>query len=154
MKRLTRPEGFPRLFYGADLGVEAFYRLYDTPEKVMRGEINQGYDVEKGIEAFLKCDLTIERLIIEGIAIAPESALSIQRNFPNIKFEITFLFDDDVERITRRIHERGLWGPKDSYPDYIKDIEVDWVVLYNDFYATEAKKHKLPLVHIDSLQSE
>ena len=154
MKRLTRLEDYPRLFYDYQLDVEDFYRQYDTAQKVMQGEIDQGNDVEKGIEALLKCELTIERLIIEGIAITPEFAVRIQQDLPNIQFEATFLFDDDVERIKKRIYERGLWGPRDSYPDYIKDKEVDWVVLYNDFYRNEAHKHKFPLLHINSLQDQ
>jgi len=151
MKRLTRAEDYPHLFYGHKLDSEEFYRTYDTPEKVMNGEINQGKDVEKGIEAFIECDLTIERLIIEGIAITPEFVLALQKSKPDIQFETTFLFDDNVERIERRIRQRGLWGPRDSYPDYIKPKEVEWVVAYHNFYKTEAQKYNLPLLHIDAL---
>jgi 2-phosphoglycerate kinase len=154
MKRLTKPEDYPRLFAGAELSVEDFYREYNTAQKVLDQQVEEGKDVEKGIEAFLKCDLTIERLIIEGIAITPESALRLQKGLPHINFETIFLFDDNTERISSRIHQRGLWGPKDTYPDYIKDKEVEWVVLYNDFYKTEAHKNHFSLIHIDNLQDE
>ena len=153
MWRLTRPEDYPSLFDGHELDVETFYRENDTPEKVMNGQINEGKDVEKGIRAFISCELPWERLIIEGIGITPEFASRLQKDFPNITFETTFLFDDNTERIRQRIQQRGLWGPKDSYPDYIKDKEVAWVILYNNFYKTEARKHNFSLRHIDSLQA-
>lgn len=154
MWRLTRAEDYPRLFARRGMEVEEFFRTYNDPKDVMQGQVEQGKDVEKGIEAFLGCDLTIERLVIEGIAVTPEFALRLQKDRPDIQFEATFLFDDNVERISKRIHERGLWGPKDTYPDYIKDKEVDWVVAYNKFYEAEAKKHNCTLLHIDSLDKQ
>jgi 2-phosphoglycerate kinase len=153
MKRITQPEDYPRLFYGHELTVEEFYSTYDTSEKVMNQEISQGKDVEKGIESFLMCDLAIERLIIEGIAITPAFAAELQAKRPDMQFETIFLFDDNKERITRRIYDRGLWGPKETYPDYIKEKEVEWVILYNEFYKTEASKHRFPLIHIDNTDS-
>ncbi len=154
---LTRPEDYPRLFSrlhdGRELDVEEYYKVH-TPKAVLRNQIQQGKDVDKGIRAVIGSKLPWERLVIEGIAITPESVLSLRQDFPKLHIEATFLFDDNAQRITQRIHERGLWGPAGTYPDYIKDQEVEWVVAYNDFYKTEAKKHNFSLLHIDDLQAQ
>jgi 2-phosphoglycerate kinase len=157
MWKLTRPEDYPLLFSrrhnGRELDVEEYYKIY-TPKDVVRSQIKQGKDVDTGIRAVIGSELPWERLVIEGIAITPESVLALKKNFPKIHFETTFLFDDNAERITKRIHERGLWGPAGTYPGYITDKEVEWVILYNEFYKAEAQRHNLPLLPIDSLQSE
>jgi 2-phosphoglycerate kinase len=148
MMRITNAQDYPRLFYGEGLDVESFYRKYDTPEKVLKGEIDQGKDVEKGIVALLECYLPWEQLAIEGIGITPEVVAQLQKQFPKIEFETTFLFDNDLTQIKRRVWQRGLWDLADTYPDYIKEKEVEWVVLYNEFYKEEAKKYNLPLTDI------
>ena len=68
-----------------------------------------------------------ERLVIEGIATTPRLFIQLQVDYADIKFETTFLFDDNVKRITRRKHQRGLWGPVDSYPASLKDKEVQCI---------------------------
>ena len=148
MKKVTKVQDYPRLFYGEGLDVESFYRAYDTPQKVLAGEIDQGEDVEKGVIALLECYLPWEQLVIEGIGITPEFAVTLQEQFPKIEFENTFLFDNDLPRIRERVWQRGLWDLADTYPDYIKEKEVEWVVLYNEFYKEEAKKYNLFLTDI------
>jgi 2-phosphoglycerate kinase len=148
MKKITNAQDYPRLFYEEGLDVESFYQKYDTPEKVLSGEIDQAKDTEKGIVSLLECYLPWEQLVIEGIAITPEFATKLQKQFPKIEFETTFLFDSDFTRIKNRVHQRGLWDLADTYPDYIKEKEIEWVVLYNEFYKEEAKKYNLPLTDI------
>lgn len=151
MKRITRPEDYPYLFASSTAGPIEFYEEYDTAQKVLDQQVNEGTDVLKGIEAFLQCALTMKQLILEGIAITPDSANYLIANFPHIKFEVSFLFDDDVARIKNRIHERGLWGPKGSYPQHLEEKEVEWVVLYNQYYKLAAQKHGFKLIHADDL---
>jgi 2-phosphoglycerate kinase len=151
MKKVSSTKEYPDLFYDKNMDVESFYKHFDTPEIVMNAEINQGKEVEKGIKALLECYLPWERLVIEGIAITPASAKKLAELFPKIEFEIRFLYDDNVERIKQRVWQRGLWDLADKYPDYIKEKEVQWVVLYNEFYMREAEEYKYLLDHIDTL---
>lgn len=151
MIKVTNKADYPRLFYGHELGPEEYYRKYDTARKVMEGEIEQGKDVEAGIRALLECFLPWERMVIEGIGITPEFAVNLAKEFPDIQFETRILYDDNDLRIKHRISERGLWGSKGTYPDYIKDKEFEWVKLYNEYFKIEADKYKLELTKVVEL---
>lgn len=151
MKRLSKPSDYPDLHYGAGLNAEQFYREFDTPQKVLQGEISQGKDVAIGIMAFLQCGLPWERIVIEGIAITPEFARQIAKEMPNISFEARFLYDDNQQRIQERIDRRGLWGPSGTYPDYLKAKEYDWVRLYNQFYLDKSATYGYAITHVDEL---
>lgn len=151
MKRVALPEQYPDLFAGSELNAEAFYREYNTPEKVLKQQVDEGFDVAKGIKALLECYLPWERLIIEGIAITPTSAKQLIADFPSIEFEVTFLYDNNTKRIQQRIKERGLWSKANTYPEHIQEKELPWVILYNEFYQHEARLLGFELLQIDQL---
>ncbi len=51
--------------------------------------------------------------------------------------------DNDKQRIKDRISSRGLWGPIDSYSNSLIPKEVEWVVLYNNWFHEQAEKYKI-----------
>ena len=59
-----------------------------------------------------------------------------------------FLVDEDIERVRKTIYTRGLWDDADKYPDSVKDKEVEWVIAFNEYIKTEAKKYNFPVVDI------
>ena len=154
MQELVDPKVSQDLFYASDMSAEDFYRKYDTAQKVVDGEVAEGRVVEKGVEALLKSSFPWERVVIEGIAISPDFIKRLPAIFPDVEFESVILFDDNKDRIEERIRGRGLWGPKDSYPDYIKPLEVEWVILYNEHFKKQASEHGIKLTHLDELLNQ
>jgi 2-phosphoglycerate kinase len=141
MKQLVSADDYPGLFYADNMSAEEFYKKYDTPESVIEGEINEGIQVAKGVIGFLKSDIKWESLIIEGIAITPELIRKVMAMFPGQQVEGIVLADKDKARIYNRISSRGLWGPLDTYPSTLIPTEVEWVVLYNQWFIGQANKH-------------
>lgn len=147
MLRITNKNEFPDLFYSSNLNVEEFYAKYNTAQKVFDGEKNQSKVVEQGIVALLSCFLPWQRLIIEGIAITPDFVVKAKELFPNIKFEPIFLYESNNETMKKRINSRGLWDLADKYPHHIKEKELEWVILYNEFYKDQTKLFSFQLTN-------
>ena len=143
MKQLVRPDEYPGLFYADKMTAEKFYEKYDTPESVVEGEVNEGVQVEKGLLALLNTAITWDHLVIEGIAITPELMTKIKKEYQDREVECIILVDNDKQRIKDRISSRGLWGPLDSYSNSLIPKEVEWVVLYNNWFHEQAVKYKI-----------
>ncbi len=147
MKQLVSNKDYPGLFYSDDMSAEEFYQKYDSPEAVVEGEINEGRQVEKGILSFLKSSIMWDHLIMEGIAITPEFMEKIKLMYPEQEVNCIVLVDESKERIRSRISSRGLWGPLDTYPSKLIPTEVEWVVLYNQWFLKQAKKYGIEVQH-------
>lgn len=61
------------------------------------------------------------------------------------------LYENNVERIRERIETRGLWGPKGTYPADLIEKEIEWVILYNEFFKAESQKHGFDITLVDDL---
>ncbi len=148
MKQLVTNEQYPGLFYADDMTAEEFYETYTTPQAVIEGEIAEGIQVEKGILGFLKSSITWNHLILEGIAVTPEFMKRVEALYPDQEIEHIILIDEDADRIYRRISSRGLWGPLDTYPNDLIPREVEWVVLYNQWFLEQAEEHEISVQYI------
>ncbi len=145
MKQLVNPDNYPGLFYSDGMTAEEFYQRYNTPQAVVDGEIAEGIQVEKGILSLLQTSITWEHLILEGIAITPEFMSKVITLYPDSKVETIVLVDMNIQSISDRISSRGLWGPLDTYPSNIIPKEVEWVILYNQWFTEQAKKFDLKI---------
>lgn len=154
MKRVTKREDYPNLFHTVGITAEEFYQKHDTADKVVKQEISEGIEVEKGIVALLQSKFPWESLVIEGVAITPNFATRLIKDFPHIKFEVMFLYDDNAQRIEQRISSRGLWGPVESYPKHLQSLEVKWVIVYNQYFKDEAQKHDFNILRVDQISSQ
>lgn len=141
MQKVSSPEQFPDLHFVENHDVDEFYRTHTTPQSVVDSEVREGKEVEIGIVALIQSNLSWLHLIIEGIALSPEFMKRVEKIFPEIEIEQIILADTDIERITKRITERGLWGKKGSYPEKYIPIEAEWVILYNEWFIEQAKSY-------------
>lgn len=141
MKKIVSKKDYPELFYAADMTAIQFYEKYTTPQSVVDGEIAEGKQVEKGITSLLNENLSWSHLVIEGIAITPGFMREIEKEFTDREVELIILADGDRDRIKRRISSRGLWGPLKSYPSSLIPKEVEWVVLYNQWFIEQAEQY-------------
>lgn len=134
------------LFYDQGLDAVGFYDKYKDAKTVFEHELKQAAATQKGIDAVIKTDFEWDKIALEGIAITPEYLAKLKDS--GLDFEYTFLYDEDVNRMKERIYSRGLYDDADKYPDYIKEIELQWVVMYNEYYKTECEKYKFKLNHV------
>lgn len=134
------------LFRDSKLTAEKAFKTY-TPKQIMLGQKKESVDVWKAVKAFIKTDYVFESYIVEGIAILPSLVHKAFGNNKNIK--PIFLVSNDVKRISKVIHTRGLWDDADKYPDSVKDREVEWVCLFNEYIIKEAKKYDYPVYQVD-----
>ena len=143
MKQLVTSDQYPGLFYADNMSAEEFYSKHTTPQSVIDGEIAEGTQVERGILSLLNTAITWDHLILEGIAITPQFMKKAITLFPDQAVECIVMVDHNRDRIYERISARGLWGPIDTYPNSLIPKEVEWVVLYNQWFLEQAEKYDI-----------
>lgn len=151
MEALVRKEDYPDLFYGDGLDAVAFYEKFKSAQRIFELESQQGIDVQKGVTAMIDSFWWWNEMIIEGIAITPQYAHWLQQSRPEISVRAAFLVDRDKASIQKRLNKRGLWDDAGTYPDYIKPIELEWTILFNDYYELEAAKYGFEVHNIVEL---
>ncbi len=140
MRKLVDKRSFPNLFHFSDTELTAEkYLTTHLPQEIVDNENAESRDVWKGVEAIIDTDYVWKNYIIEGIAVLPEFVNKIN----TIKHDIKpiFLIDENKERVRNVIFSRGLWGDANTYSDDVKEIEVQWVDLFNKYIESEAGKY-------------
>ena len=66
-----------------------------------------------------------------------------------LDIQAVFLIDEDKDRVRNTVFTRGLWDEPQKYPDEVKEKEVEWVLAFNDYIKSEAKKYNLPVFSVD-----
>jgi len=134
------------LFRNPKITAERAFKI-NTPKQIMISQNRENIDVWKGVKAFIKNDYVWESFIIEGIAILPNLVYKTFKNNKNIK--PVFLISNDVKKISKVIHTRGLWDDANKYSNKVKEKEVEWVCLFNKYIIKEAKKYGYPVYKVD-----
>lgn len=131
------------LFYFTDKEAEVYLKSH-SPEEVVADQNKESIDVWKGIKSFIDSardyDSKIKfSYIIEGVAILPSL---IHKDFSNSDhIKPIFLLDSNKDRIKEVVYTRGLWAEAKKYSDDVKDLEVEWVLAFNDWLKMELKKY-------------
>lgn len=151
MKNFVSKKDSPQLFSSTGISADDFYKKY-SPSEVFRLEILQSKDVEPGIIAFIETIVSYghwDDYIIEGIALTPDFISELKKRYAEI-FEVVpvVLVQTNEEEIKRRIVTRGLWDDADKYSDWIKPLEIEWVIECNKWFKSEAEKHGIT-VNVD-----
>lgn len=150
MHNLLKPEDNTNLFYGFGLNAVDFYNTYKTAEEVFEKETKQAEATQEGVSALIKSEFSWENICIEGIAITPKFVCELSKN-KAINVRGIFLYDYNKDRIRERLFKRGLYDDAEKYPDHLKEIELEWVIFYNQFYKHQAEKYKMELYSIDEI---
>jgi 2-phosphoglycerate kinase len=148
MKKIVSKKDYPSLFIHPDTSAKTAVKFLssNSADKIVRIQNNESVDVWKGVKALIETDYSWESFIIEGVAILPHLAKGLLTKDKRIK--PIFLVSKDIKRIRETIFTRGLWGDADKYPDYVKEKEIEWVVLFNEYIIKEATKYNLPIIEI------
>ena len=137
---VAEKEHYPWMYSSHDISAEDFWRTR-WPEDLVQMEIEQAREywpiLKKRIE-------TEWAGIFEGVSVLPEL---LWRDYgKNIR--ALFLIDPDRRRVQNTIQTRGLWGDANSYADWIKPLELEWVMLHNEWFRQQAKKFPYPLIEV------
>lgn len=148
MRKITNKKDFPNLFHFNDKKITAEkYLTTHTPQQIVDSENAESRDVWKGVEAIVDTDYVWKDYIIEGVAVIPELVNIIDTK--NHEIKPVFLVDENEERVRDVIYKRGLWDNADTYSDKVKEIEVQWVDLFNKYIKLEADKYGYKVYKID-----
>jgi len=142
MKRLVRIEDYPALFYNSNTTATQFLIQHRISE-IVEYQRRESEEVWTSVRALIETDYMWESFIIEGVAILPELVAWLMHTKKDVS--AVFLVNEDKERIREIIFTRGLWDDAEKYPDYVKEIEVQWVIAFNKWIMHEALKYNLPI---------
>ncbi len=148
MRKLVGKKDYPSLFLHADstseMGVD--FLNNNSPNEIVEIVNKEGEDVWKGVKALIETDYVWGSYIIEGVAIIPKLVLEFAKKNKNVN--VLFLVDEDINRVRDTIFTRGLWNEAKTYPDDVKEKEVEWVIEFNEYIKKEAKKYGFPVVNV------
>lgn len=143
---------YPKLFNTHNQTAEEFYATYNSSEVVQK-EIEQAEEVWSGVKSFVENDYTWkDGYIIEGVAILPYLYDKDLRQ--NNDVQLVIVIDKDVERIREVVFKRGLWSGAKRYSDSVKEKEVEYVVLFNEWFEKQAEKFNLPVVYLSKNEDD
>jgi 2-phosphoglycerate kinase len=82
--------------------------------------------------------------ILEGVSILPEL---VWKEF-GAAIRMVVLIDTDLLRVRQTIFTRGIWDDANTYSDWVKEKELEWVELHNAWFREQAKKYPYPLFEV------
>lgn len=141
MSKIVREEDYPNLFLDFKYTAESFWTKFDI-EEAMQQELKRDKNVFKGIKSFIEENFYWGCYILEGISIHPSMVYEL-KNIKHTEFLFFYLIESSLKRIRETIYERGLWGPANTYPDWIKEKEVKYVEKFNQWYLDECTKNNV-----------
>jgi len=149
MQQVVSERDHPFLYFRKGADAKTFYSKFDMPHKLLEGQLAQGKEVEIAILAMLTTRyLPWTNVVIEGLVVTPSFVLSLKKRFPAVKLQTFFLYDGDADSIRKRLLTRGLWGSPSTESEDITQRELEWVILYNEFFKEEADKYGFTLTKV------
>lgn len=131
---------YPWLFSSHGISAEDFWKTR-RPSELVQMEIEQAREYWPTLKKIMA---TGQQVILEGVSILPEL---VWRDFGD-QITALFLIDPDHDRVKQTIMTRGLWGEANTYADWIKPLELEWVMLHNEWFRAQAKKYPYPLIEV------
>lgn len=147
MRKIVRPKDYPELFRfaGATSALAVTYLSKHSANEIVRHQNAESREVWKGVRGLLESS-DCGSIIIEGVAILPRLVKFLALKNKTVK--AVFLVDENTQRVRQTVYRRGLWGKASEYSDSVKEREVAWVMAFNRYLLSEAKKYRLPVVNI------
>lgn len=79
----------------------------------------------------------------------------IGRDFKdNLSIKPIFLVDENADRIQEVVFTRGLWDDARTYPDEVKEKEVEWVLLFSHWLRKEAEQFGYQIVDVEKQERD
>ncbi|MEK7175666.1 MAG: hypothetical protein AAB693_02610 [Patescibacteria group bacterium] len=146
MRLVASRDKYPKLFSTGKYTAEEFLTKFSA-KQIVTMEFEQSEEVWPGIRKFIKQNYTWkDGFVIEGVNILPHLIAKDFANDKDLKF--IFLINEDAKKIRNAIFTRGLWGDANTYPDSIKEKEIEWVLSFGHKLKLEIEKYKYPCVEV------
>lgn len=126
MQSVANRDAYPALFNAADYDAERFLTEL-TAEQIVTLEMEQADEVWIGVRAFVNDWSWKEGGIVEGVNILPRL---VAGTYKDTGAKAIFLCDHNEDHIREIVYTRGLWAHAGTYPDSVKEKEVEWALLY------------------------
>jgi len=145
---------YPDLFLDKEHTAESFWtKYYSNIKGAIAQEKKRDIEVFKGVKKFLEENNYWDSYILEGISIHPEMIREIKK-MKDIEFTPIFLIQNGEKIIKKVAYERGLWGEANSYEDWVKEKEIRYIKLFNDWYKKECIKNKVEFIELKGTKKE
>lgn len=151
MRGVLKEDDCPVLFRNKNISGKEFLKKYSASEIVHR-EIEEAEETWEGVKAFIKNSYPWKNFIVEGVAILPH--LIVQDFKENLSIKPIFLIDEDADRIREVVFTRGLWDDARTYPDEVKEKEVEWALLFSHGLRKEAEQFGYPIVDVEKQEKD
>ncbi|PIR41569.1 MAG: hypothetical protein COV31_00465 [Candidatus Yanofskybacteria bacterium CG10_big_fil_rev_8_21_14_0_10_46_23] len=150
MRAVVDRDKFPKLFNPEGYDARRFLTEFSA-EEIANMEMEQGEETWVGIRKFIEDDYTWGKgSIIEGVNILPHL---VARDFKDDKeIKAIFLVDEDADRMKEVIYTRGLWDDAGTYPDDLKEKEVEWATLFSHKLKSEVEKYGFPYIEVQKMK--
>lgn len=146
MRAITNRSDNPDLYEVEGHDAVSFLTTFSA-EEIADMEWKQGVAAWPGNKAMIEEDYTWPRgFIMEGDYLLPELLPTLITDYD---IRPVFLIDDNEERAREVIFSRGLWDMAHTYPDDVKEKEVEWVVVFSRKLEQNALKYGYPVVKIE-----
>lgn len=131
---------YPWLFSDYKTSAEDFWKN-KKPADLLDHEIGQAREFWPEVKRLIESG---EYKVLEGVAILPEL---VWKEYGN-RIQLVLLIDSNRDRVQQTVMTRGVWDDADIYADWIKPLEVEWIMLHNDWFREQAKKYPYPLIEV------
>lgn len=142
-KTVTNRGDYPHLFDFKERDAVPYLNAH-TPQEIVDHTNLENMQVWRGVVDFIDEGSFGDSYIIEGMAILPKEAALLMKKDTRIRS--LFLVDHNIGRLRDIIYTRGLWDDAFKYSDTVKEKELQWVLLFNDWIEKECAIHKLHAV--------
>lgn len=151
MQATVRNEDYPHIFKSVDTTGEEFLNRY-TPAEIVQGEIEQAEEIWKAVKSFVDNPYPWKSFILEGIGILPRLIARDLKENESIK--PIFLVDEDADRIRDVVFNRGLWDDARTYPDSVKEKEIEWALLFSHELKKEVEQYGYQFVEVQKQDTD
>ncbi|KKW43736.1 MAG: hypothetical protein UY97_C0008G0023 [Parcubacteria group bacterium GW2011_GWB1_57_6] len=146
MRTVANPSEIPNLFSDEGYSGEKFLTEFSAQE-IVRMEMEKGEATWPGVKKLIEEEYPWRKgFVVEGVAILPHLVARDFSNTPHVK--AVFLVDEDADRMREVIFKRGLWDGARTYPDEVKEKEVEWATLFSHLLKADVEKYGYPWVEV------
>lgn len=151
MQATVRKGDYPNIFKSVDTTGEEFLNRY-TPAEIVQGEIEQAEEIWKAVKNFIDNPYPWKSFILEGVGILPRFIAKDLKE--NVSVKPVFLIDEDADRIRDVVFNRGLWDDARTYPDSVKEKEIEWALLFSHELKKEVEQYGYSSVEIQKQDND
>jgi len=146
MRAVSSKSAYPDLYNAEGYDAVSYLTTFSA-EEVADMEFKQGVAAWPGNKELIEEDFTWRQgFIVEGVNLLPELIPTLETSSD---IRPVFLVDDSKARMREVVFNRGLWDDARSYPDDVKEKEVEWASIFSERLEKSALEYGYPVVKVE-----